>query len=253
MSIKISREQLISLTIDDFKSRYANTMFGYLWTIINPLFMLITLYIVFNYIINLGVPEYQLFLLIGIISWNYFSESTSASLQKIESSRDLLKKHKIEPMILILSSCLSSLISLFVSTIIFLMILTYMGKPIVLLHMLSILYLFILFVISFGTSLLISSIYPHFKDIRHIWSFALLAGFWATPVVYSETTLPSSYIRFYMLNPIARIISHLRNLFLHNYIDDLSQVLITVSLSLIILFATIWLYSYASKNMAEKL
>lgn len=215
--------------------------------------MLITLYVVFTYVMKLSIPHYQLFLLIGIITWNYFSEATSNSLNSLSVNSNILKKHKIEPYVFIISSCLSSLISLFLSFFIFFLMLLVFNVKVEIIGIMGLLYIIFLFFMTLGISLVIAGIYSYFKDIRHLWSFSLLIGFWLSPIIYSEMVLPDYIRKFYMLNPLARVISHLRNLYIYDYIGGFDQIFITFLLCVSILFFGLWLFNKLSKNIVERI
>ncbi len=214
--------------------------------------MLTTLYLVFSEVMNLKIPYYQHFLLIGIIVWNYFSSSTTNSLDSFKNNRDLFQQYKIPRYLPIISACLINLIEFFVSVGVLIVFLFIFDVPITFLSLLNLIYFFLLIILSFGVSLIISSIYLIFKDIKHIWNFSLLIGFWISPIVYSEMKIPSNLRRFYMINPIARIISHIRNVTLYNYIAP-TQTLITIIICTLILFFGFWLFKIYSTNLGEKL
>ena len=239
--------------MNEFKLKHRNSFFGYIWSILNPLLLLITLYVVFTFVMKLDVPHYQYFLLLGIIVWNYFSEATTSSLSSLIGNAQLLKKHNISPYILIISSCVSNLIGLFLSFFVFLVLLMIFGISINFISLMTIFYMAILFILTLGTSLLISAIYLHFKDITHIWSFFLLIGFWLSPIIYSEQVIPAEIRGIYMLNPLARIISHMRNIFIYDYIDVPYQIIITFIICFSILLFSIIIFDKLSKNISEKL
>jgi len=256
LGVKIDKhnlELIVEFAKNDFKLKYKNSFFGYLWSVLNPLLMLLTLYLVFTYAMNINLENYQLSFLLGIIIWNYFSESTMNSLNSIIGHTDLIKKNNIEPIIFPLSSCLSSLFSFMISFCVFLFLGIFFGLNLNVFFLMGFFYLVPLLVLSAGVSILLVTIYSYFKDITHIWSFSLLIGFWITPIIYSEMIFSEAVRRYYMLNPMARIISHCRNAFLYGYPDGLSQILLTIIISLIILFSALWIYEQGSKKFVEKI
>ncbi|MBT3408624.1 ABC transporter permease [archaeon] len=252
MKIREQANLILELAIKDIKLKYSNSAFGYFWMFVNPLLLIITLYVIFSWIMDLEMQNYQIFLLLGIIVWNFFSQATTNCVNSVSSGINLLKKIKIPLYTLILGSNLSSLIS-FVISLIILIIMMLLSKidiftPI---RILSLFYFFILFIFIFGISILISVMYIHFKDTSHIWEFFLLIGFWMTPIVYSETFIPNKYLKYYMLNPLARIISHLRNTMIYNYIDSLEQIIITVIIVFIMFLTSILIYYLYSKKIYD--
>ncbi|AJF61850.1 ABC-2 type transporter [archaeon GW2011_AR15] len=202
---------------------------------------------------QLNVPHYQHFLLLGILVWNYFSEATSNSLSALMENSYLLKKHKVSPYIFVISSCLSNLVGLLLSFAVFLMLLIVFGIQIKLIALLSIFYMTMLFLLTIGVSLLVTGAFLNFKDTAHIWSFLLLIGFWLSPIIYSEQVIPLAIRGIYMLNPLARIISHLRNIFIYDYVDLPEQLMITFILCMSILLFGLFVFDKMSKDISEKL
>ncbi len=248
-----SAELIIELAKKEFKLKYKNTYFGYFWCIFNPILLLIILYVVFTYVMRVNVPNFQIFLLIGVICWNYFSETTTGSMHSIISNSNLLKKQKIYPHVFVISSCLSNLTGLLLNFAVLIALMIFFKIEINLLDITAAAYLIMLFILTMGISFIVSGIYVLFKDVQHMWSFALMILFWVSPIVYSESSIHSEFRKYFMLNPIARIISHLRNVFIYNYADLPEQVFITFLICIIVLFLGYWLFTSATANVSERL
>ncbi|MHA1872532.1 MAG: ABC transporter permease [Candidatus Heimdallarchaeaceae archaeon] len=243
---------ILELALKDIRLRYNNLSFGYLWMMLNPILILITLYIVFSFVIKLDFPHYQMFLILGIIVWNFFSEATSNSIRSLVASMDLLKKIKIYPYEIILASNLSSTIIFIANlSVLLVMMLIFNINLFTYIRLMSFFYFGLLFLIIIGVSLFITTIYIHFKDIIHIWNFVIFIGFWVSPIIYPETIIPEQFLRFYMLNPLARIISHLRNTVIYNYIDSSVQIIITVIIIFLIFFTGLLTYKKYSKKIYD--
>ena len=222
--------------------------------ILNPLLLLIVLYTVFSMVMKLDLAHYQIFLLLGIIVWNFFQETTKRSIDVIESSMDTIKKVKIKIHTLILGSIISSSISFLINICILIcMMMFFRINVFTPIRALSIFYFILLFLYTISMSFIFSTLYILFKDIKHIWEFLILIGFWLSPIVYPETLIPIKYLKYYMLNPIARIISHLRNSIIYNFVDSLHQIIITTIITLSLLFLSIWFYKKFSKKIYQEL
>src|SRR3990167_9035877 len=100
------RHLTIKLAISDFKIRYKNSVLGFLWSLIEPLLMLVVSYVVFSYFMRMNVEHYQLFLLVGIISWNMLSRGTTMGLNSILGKPNLVKKVYFPREILVVGSCI---------------------------------------------------------------------------------------------------------------------------------------------------
>ncbi|MEI7838845.1 MAG: ABC transporter permease, partial [bacterium] len=119
----ISKENkaLISeLVRTDFKLRYQGSVLGYAWTLLRPLLLFIILYIVFVKFLKLGtsIPHYPVYLLLGIVIWNFFLEMTTQSLGSIVARGDLIRKIRIPRWIIIFSSSLSAAINLLLNMVV---------------------------------------------------------------------------------------------------------------------------------------
>src|ERR1700689_3467767 len=117
---KQNRALLRELVRTDFKLRYQGSTIGYAWSLLRPLLIFIILYIVFVKFLKLGtgVPHYPVYLLLGIVMWNFFTEMTVQSLGSIVGRGDLIRKIRIPRCIIVLSSSISALINLLLNMVV---------------------------------------------------------------------------------------------------------------------------------------
>ncbi|MBN2367709.1 ABC transporter permease [Candidatus Woesearchaeota archaeon] len=245
---------LKELVITDFRLKYRSPIFGYMWSILNPLMLLVTLYIVFSLIMDLEIPNYQLFLLIGIIIWNFFNDATELSLNSLQEKGDLIKKLNLSPLVYLVSAILTSLLNLLINIILFvIMMLIFRLKISIFSLLFGLAYICLLIMCTFGISMIITAIYLDFKDIKHIWTIITPIWFWLTPIFYSEQLISEPLRKFYMLNPVARIINHSRDVFMYNYTPSLEQTLITFTICLIFVLLGAGIYRRKHNKFAEDL
>ncbi len=104
----------------DFKVRYQGSALGYLWAILKPLFMFAVLYVLFTYIapIGKGIPHYGISLLLGIVLWNFFAETTIIGTTSIVAHGDLIRKISIPRYLVVLASSVSAMINLGLSMVV---------------------------------------------------------------------------------------------------------------------------------------
>src|SRR3989337_3927032 len=107
---KKNRSLLAELVRTDFKLRYQGSVLGYAWSLLRPLLLFVILYVVFVKFlkIGLGVPHFPVYLLLGIVIWNFFSEMTGQSLGSIVGRGSLIRKIRIPRWIIILSSSVAA-------------------------------------------------------------------------------------------------------------------------------------------------
>src|SRR3990167_4689263 len=113
------RHLTFKLAISDFKLRYKNSVLGFLWSLIEPLLMLVVLYVIFSFFMKVNVEHYQLFLLIGIISWNMLARGTAMSLNSILGKPSLVSKVYFPREILVISSCITALLMTLLEFVVF--------------------------------------------------------------------------------------------------------------------------------------
>ena len=201
------------MVVTDFKVRYQNSVLGYLWSIIKPLFLFAILYVVFTYIIPLGkgVPHYPVYLLTGVLLWSFFVEATTMGTLSVVMHGDLIRKISIPKYLVVISSTLSALINLSLSLIVIFIFAIFSGIYPNIGWLLLIPLILELFVFALGVSFFLSSLYVRFRDISYIWEIIIQAGFYATPILYPLMNVPSNYHSFFFINPMAQIIQDARH------------------------------------------
>ncbi len=238
--------------IQDFKVKYKNSIIGYLWSLLNPLLMLVTLYIVFSFIIKLEVGHYQLFLLLGIIIWNFLSEATTTSMESIISKGELIKKINFPAYTIIISSCVASMITLALNLLVFFSFMAVFRIKLTFAALCSPIYLIELIILVIGLSFLLSGFYIKIRDLKYIWSFLLLIGFWITPIVYPETRIPLLFRKWYMLNPMSRIINGSRDALIYAFVPEVKQILITSTICIAIFLIGVHFFKKLTPYLAEE-
>lgn len=245
------------LTITDFKLKYNRSVLGFFWSLLKPLLMLATLYVVFHQLIKLDVPHYELFLLLGIILWSFFTEATTNSMGALIRNTSLIRKTAFDKKLLIISTNLSALISLLLNLAVFFIFVLIFSAGFSW-HIILFLFLIIeLFVFTLGVSLLLSAFYIRFRDLSHIWDVLVQVGFWITPIIYPVSLIPKQYHNIYILNPLARIIEDSRNdIIFHKLplmdISYLKHITITIFICLAAIIIGWIVFKAKSKRFAEQ-
>ncbi len=207
-----NRAILSEMVRTDFKIRYQGSVLGYLWSLLKPLMLFAILYVVFTYIIPLGksVPHYPVYLLIGIVFWNFFVESTVQGASSIVNRGDLIRKINIPRYLVVVSSSLSALINLALSLIVVFVFALLNGVPVTLKWLIIFPIVMELALLTLGISFILSALYVKYRDITYIWEIFLQAGFYATPIIYPLMTIPQEYQKFFFINPVTQIIQDAR-------------------------------------------
>jgi len=198
------------MAITDFKVKYDNSALGYLWSLLKPLLMFGTLYLVFSVFVRWNVENYRLYLLLGIILWNFLSEVTLNSMFMLECKASIIKKVYFPRWIIVIASSLTSLLTLLLNMVVFFIFFIFSSADFQKTIWLLVIYLAELYVLVVGLAFFLCALFPKFRDIHHIWEVFVQLGFWATPIIYPIVIVPAKYHKLIFLNPAARIIQGCR-------------------------------------------
>jgi len=257
------RELVLNLTIRELKARYKSSALGFLWSLLNPLGMMLVFTFVFTVMWpNNQMEKYPLFLLCGLLPWNFFSAGVMSSINSIVGNANLVKKVYFPrgalPMSVVFANLMNFLLGLVV---LFAILVIFRARFSPWLWLLPVVILiqtcFIL-----GIAFILSAVNVYYRDTIMIMDTVMLAWFFLTPVVYPITNLPTSYTVFgitlnvhrvmYILNPMASLIAAYRDLLYWGYRTDLDFLLRTAVTSLAILAFGYWLFARLSGRFGEE-
>lgn len=207
-----NRAILREMVSTDFKVRYQGSVLGYFWSLLKPLFLFAILYVVFTYIIPLGkdVEHYPVYLLLGIVLWNFFTEATMQGASSVVARGDLIRKISIPRYLVVIASSLSAMINLGLSLIVVFVFALLNGVMPSFTWLLIIPIVLELYVFALGASFLLAAMYVKFRDITYIWEIVLQAGFYASAIIFPLTLVPGELQKWFFLNPIVQMIQDAR-------------------------------------------
>lgn len=247
LAMKRYKYLLFDLVTKDIKTKYRRSILGVLWSVLNPLLMMLVLTAVFSNIIRVEVEGgFALFYLTGYIIFNFISESTSFSLTTITSAAPLIKKVYIPKYVFPLEKCIFSFVNMLFSLIAFVIVfvvfcITGAVTPhfSMLLFPLPMLYTFIF---SLGLCLALSALVVFFRDIGHIWGILLTVWMYASPIIYPIDLVPEWLRGIIRINPLYHYIDYFRNVMIYGRIPGLAENLICLLYSVAILLVGIVIF-----------
>lgn len=246
------RELIKNLVVSDLKVKYANSVLGFAWSMLNPLMMMIIMYLVFSQVFKNTQDNFVIYLLIGILSWRFFSLVTKSALESIVTKPNLVKKIYIPREALTLSTVISGLISSFLEFLVLLPLLLIFGvgisPSIMAFPVIQILFFFIIY----GLALILSALYVYLRDLNQIWDVVIQLGFYLSPIVYPLSLIPAKYQGYYMLNPVTRVISVYRGIFLNGIFPSLSDFLVVLGFAVVLFIAGSLIFNKLSRRFAEE-
>jgi ABC-2 type transport system permease protein len=203
-----SLELLFLLAVMDFKKSYFGTALGYLWSLARPLILFGVLLAVFTQVFRLGsqVPNYPVLLLFNIVLFGFFSEATITSVNSLVNQESVIRKTQFPRLVIPLAVVLTTLFHLGLNLVVVFAFMLAWGVDPTWTWLLFPVVMGLLFVLTTAVSMIVSSLYPRFRDTLIIWSVASTVLFYATPVLYPMEVVEresSTLADILQLNPLA--------------------------------------------------
>ncbi|MFH0992630.1 MAG: ABC transporter permease [bacterium] len=240
------------LAVADFRLKYQDSVLGYFWSMLNPLALFLVYHFVFSYLFVVQVPKFTLYLLSGIVFWNFFADATLGSLQSLENKASLTKKIFFPRSILIVSSTATAIFSLLINTVL-LMIVVGIFDHISLSQLFTVVPLVLIILLGLAMAFILSILYIHFRDIAQIWNVLLTIGFWLTPVVYNALEAPAPLKDVALLNPIGRVLVILRAYLVFGDSPPISFIISTGVFCILFTLFGWWFFKKNDHKIAEYL
>ena len=222
-SVKKYRFLLSQLVSRDFKTRYKRSVLGVLWSMLNPLLTMCVQYIVFSNLFRWDVDNYAVYLLIGTVTFNFFSEATQAALSSITGSASLITKVYIPTYVFPVAKVLSSCINLCFSTLALYLIIFLQGMSLNWYHLLIPVLYVALILFSCGIGLILSAMMVYFRDTQFLYGVIIVLWMYLTPLFYPVDIIPDNLMGIYSLNPMYQYVTFFRTLVLDGTLPTLAQ------------------------------
>ena len=211
---------LRELVVRDIKVRYRHSALGLVWTVLNPLLMMVVITIVFSTLFKQNIPNFPIYYLSGSLIFAFNSESTTTALNSIISNASLIKKVYIPKYLFPLSNVLSGLVNLGFSLIAMFIVMLITDAPFHATLLLLPIPIFYTFLFSVGLGILLSAVTVFFRDIAHFYSVFILAWTYFTPM---------------QLNPMYHLVTYMRSIVLYGVFPSLKENLLCLCLGLLML------------------
>ena len=211
------RPLLNELVARDIKIKYRRSVLGVLWTLLNPLLMMIVLSVVFSNIFKFDIENFPLYLLSGQIVFNFFNESTTSAMSSIIVNASLIKKIYVPKYLFVISRIISSFINLLA-----------MRAELHWTVLLAPIPLFFLVFFSLGVGLILAAITVRFRDIMHLYSVFTTMLMYLTPVIYPMSALPEWLSKLVMLNPLTNMLIMLRNVMIYGMVFSWQSLVVAI-------------------------
>jgi lipopolysaccharide transport system permease protein len=244
-------ELLWGMTEKELRARYKNTVFGFLWLVINPLLQMLIIGFIFTFLQKEPVEHYYYHLFIGLIIWNFFSTSLAKTTSSIVNERSLIKKAAFPRAVIPLSIILSNLINIIVALILFTIPVIFLGTMSIQSLPAFLLASCMLLIFTFGFSLLTAALDVRFRDINFFVQALLILWFYVTPIIYSLGQIPRNLLWLWRFNPLTSILQLMQFAFLGAAMPGPAMLASNISVTIIITIIGVLVFRHESKNFDD--
>lgn len=194
----------------DFKTKYKRSALGMAWSFLNPLLTMSVQYVVFSTLFQSDIPNYPVYLLSGIVFFNFFNEAVSMGMTSITGNASLIKKVYMPKYIYPVSRILSSLVNFALAIIPLLLVMLITGTAFTPALLLLIFDMLCLLGFVTGMSLLLTTAMTFFQDTQFLWGVVSMMWMYLTPLFYPESIIPTQFLTIYHMNPMYQYITFAR-------------------------------------------
>jgi ABC-2 type transport system permease protein len=253
-----SLELLYLIASSEFKRTYFGTALGYLWSLCRPLLLFAVLLAVFTHVVRLGssVRHYPVLLLMNIVLFGFFQEATNTAVGSVLNQEAIVRKTQFPRLVIPLAVVLTSVFNLLLNlVVVFAFILAFGVSPIWTWLLLPVLLAW-LFTITTALAMILSSLYPRYRDVAIIWAVFSTALFYATPVLYPLDHVSGTIGKLIALNPLTPVFELARRWIIDPTAPVKSgplYVIVPAALTVLICVLAVWIFNREAPRIAEAL
>jgi ABC-2 type transport system permease protein len=257
-----SFELLSLIAVTDFKKAYFGTALGYVWSIARPLMLFGVLLAVFTQIFRIGseVPNYPVLLLFNIVLFGFFQEATVTAVTSIVSQESVVRKTQFPRLVIPLAVVLTSLFNMGLNLVVVFIFILAWGIDPTWTWLLFPIVLVLLFLLTTAVSMIVSSLYPRFRDTAIIWSVAATVLFYASPVLYPLEVVPDTLADIIQINPFAPLLELARTWVIDpgapgpvDAAGGLVHLLPAIAIYVAVCALAVWIFRREAPRIAEQL
>jgi len=247
------RTFIVNMVLKDLKLRYQASVLGFLWSMLNPLLMLVIYTVVFSRVMRVSTEgNYTFFLFSGLMPWTFFSGSLIASTGSVVGNAALIRKvrfpHETLPIATVLFFFAQLVLALLV-VVPGLMLMT--GARLTAVAWFAVPLLLLQLAFTIGLAFALAAVTTVFRDVTHLTDVVLMVLFWGTPIVYPAEMAPDAMRTWFLLSPVSGFIGAYRALLVGHRLPDSGALLMLVGWTVVALVVGHALFRRLSPTFAE--
>jgi ABC-2 type transport system permease protein len=217
------RQLLKTLVLKDLKLKYRGSVFGFVWSLANPLLTIVVYAMAFTFILRVGREGFIFYLMLGQLSWSFFASSATMSTGSIVDNGGLLKSVFFPRAILTIGTVLFNFAQYLLTAVVFLpVMLVWYHVPLSAPMLLYPVFLALQVVFTIGIALILATTTAFFRDVRHLLEVTLSILFWMTPIIYELGQVPERMRLLILLAPLSPFVVAYQKVFFFREWPDLT-------------------------------
>ena len=247
------RELIRNLVRKDLTLKYRDSVFGFLWSLANPLLLIVVYSFVFGHILRGGPENFAYFIMVGILPWNFFAQSLMMSTGSIVDNGNLIRKVALPMEVFPVATVFFNLAQLLFAMLVFFpMAWFFFNVPLTWswLSFVPVLALQVLF--TLGLCFIFSTATVFYRDVRHFTEIFLMLLFWLTPIIYDVQVAPETLRTALYMNPVSHFVLRYQDALYRDVFVSASQWLVVASIAVVSLAAGYTLFTACKARFAEE-
>lgn len=235
------------------KTRYKRSTLGVVWSLLNPLFNMAVLTFAFSSFFRFSIEHYPVYVLAGLIHWNFFTQTTNQAMGTFVWGGSLLKRIYLPRSIFAVATIGNGLVNMGLAFIPLVLIMVVTGHPIYPSFWFVPIAVVLLVLFSLGVALFLSTLAVYFVDVVEIYAVVIQAWFFLTPVMYPKEILPERFIWYMNLNPVYNLLEVFRVPIYQGYIPGPHTILAAVTSSVVAFVIGWWVFTSKADELAYRI
>ena len=265
-----SRELMANLTLRELRAKYKRSLLGWAWSLLNPLATMLIYTLVFGYILKVqpprgessGIKIFALFLLCGLLPWNYLTAGVGGAIGNLLANANLVKKTYFPRDLLVASLVASCLVSFLIEMGLLIVAFLLFGNMVLAFLPVTMLLIVVLTLFVTGMGLAFAVLNVYFRDVQHLVNILFQVWFYLNPIVYPITLVPERTKMFgvvvparslYELNPMVGFVEAFRDVLYHLQMPTTGEITYLIGVSVAVFVGGWWLFNKLEGRLAEEL
>ncbi|HXT52498.1 MAG TPA: ABC transporter permease [Thermoanaerobaculia bacterium] len=234
------RDLVATLVVRELTVRYKRSTIGFVWTMLQPMLTMVVLHVVFSTMFRFQLANYPVYVLAGVLFWNFFSQSIISSMNSLRGNAGLLKKLPVPQAVFPLATVAAGVVNLLLAMIPLFIVLVLTGHPLTPSLLFLPVSIAIATLFTLGAGLLLSPLAVFFYDVVEVVGVLMMLAMYATPIFYPMSIVPDRFRWFVRYNPVRSILEVFRDPIFYSKVPPLPHLIVATSVAIIVFLLGVW-------------